>query len=192
MTDLIQLANDDILASVSSEISELHVYSDTQPTLDAVLKELENLLKLGGIPGDQSHILAQVVDELKKLKASNATWQHFGSVLGDLDTLKNLMAAMPKDPKYLILQSVVTRIDAARNHRPDAAAVLSDLDAIKNLRGGPADATAFHDFHVLQVAFKNIWIHAFDAKLSNAAEQLFKEAVGSLQLVWSRLVLRRT
>ena len=61
--------------------------------------------------------------------------------------------------------------------RPDVAAILGDLDAIKSLRGGPADATAFHDFHVLQLAFKNVWVHAFDGNLRQSAEQAYSAAV---------------
>src|SRR5438876_4529889 len=163
LPELIQLANDDIIASVSDQIGELHVNTDMQATIDAVLAELENLQKLGGIPGDKALILPHAVERLKELEATHAGWQEPGSLLGDLDTLKNLIGNAPNDPRYLILQSVIVRIEASLGRRPDAAAVLADLEAIKNLRGGPADATAFHDFHVLQVAFKNIWLHAFDA-----------------------------
>lgn len=63
--------------------------------------------------------------------------------------------------------------------RPDVAAVMGDLAAIKSLRGGPADATAFHDFNVLQIAFEDVWLHMFDSNLKFAVQQLFEEVVGS-------------
>jgi hypothetical protein len=42
---------------------------------------------------------------------------------------------------------------------------------MRELRGGPADATAFHDFHVLQIAFKEVWLHMFDQNLKAVVEQ---------------------
>jgi hypothetical protein len=58
--------------------------------------------------------------------------------------------------------------------RPSAADVQKTIDALE-LRGGVADATAFHDFHVLQVAFKHVWTQAFDASLRDKAEELYHE-----------------
>src|SRR5439155_27315760 len=63
----------------------------------------------------------------------------------------------------------------------DVEAVMDDLTAIKELRGGPADAVAFHDFYILQIAFKRVWLHAFDANLKSAVEQLYEQIVGSAQ-----------
>jgi hypothetical protein len=63
--------------------------------------------------------------------------------------------------------------------RPDVEAVMGDLAAIKSLAGGPADATAFHDFNVLQIAFEDIWLHMFDGNLKYAVQSLFEEVVGS-------------
>ena len=54
---------------------------------------------------------------------------------------------------------------------------MDDLTALKNLRGGPADATSFHDFHVLQIAFKSVWLHAFDENLKNLVQDLYAAAV---------------
>lgn len=58
--------------------------------------------------------------------------------------------------------------------RPTTDILQAELDALK-LKGGPADATAFHDFHVLQVAFKHVWTQAFDGDLRQKAEDLYHE-----------------
>lgn len=58
--------------------------------------------------------------------------------------------------------------------RPDTDVLQKELDALK-LKGGPADAIAFHDFHVLQVAFKHVWTQAFDGDLRQKAEDLYHE-----------------
>ena len=38
-----------------------------------------------------------------------------------------------------------------------------------------ADATAFHDFHVLQIAFKSVWQHAYDKNVQALVEQVYLE-----------------
>ena len=59
--------------------------------------------------------------------------------------------------------------------RPDALRLQAELDALQ-LKGGPADAVALHDFHVLQIAFKHVWTEAFDETLRSGAESLYAEA----------------
>src|SRR5258708_31311406 len=181
MADTIQqavlTANGDILASVSEQIRELHPGIATQMEVDALVKELQNLAGLGAVPGDTNNILADAVSGLKNIQSGASTWQDSGAVLGDLDTLKGLLANTPEDPKYKIITSVIAQIEQSLNYRPDVTSVLSDLDAIKTLKGGPADATAFHDFNVLQIAFENVWLHAFDKKLAAAVENLYAQTV---------------
>lgn len=175
-------ANGDILASVSEQIKELHPGVETQAEVAAILKELQNLQSLGGVPGDtNSTILGDAISQVANIQNGTTTWQDSGGLLGDLDTLKNLVAgAPPDDPKYPIyniLASVITQIEELLNYRPDVASVLSDLDALKSLKGGPADAIAFHDFNVLQIAFENIWLHAFDKNLAAAVEKLYANTI---------------
>jgi hypothetical protein len=45
------------------------------------------------------------------------------------------------------------------------------------LEGGPADVTAFHDFHSLQIAFENIWTEMPDTGLQRLGRQFYKEMV---------------
>src|SRR5260370_939705 len=72
---------------------------------------------------------------------------------------------------------IMLRVRQLLNYRPDVGAIMDDLAAIKHLRGGPADAEAFHDFQVLQLAFKALWMHAFDDRLKAAAANLYDETV---------------
>lgn len=60
--------------------------------------------------------------------------------------------------------------------RPDALRLQAELDALQ-LKGGPADAVALHDFNVLQIAFKHVWTEAFDETLRSKAEELYAETV---------------
>ncbi|QEA39101.1 hypothetical protein FGL86_08465 [Pistricoccus aurantiacus] len=60
--------------------------------------------------------------------------------------------------------------------RPDQQKVREAVQSLK-LEGGPADATAYHDFHVLQVAFKHVWTEAFDEVLKERAKALYEEIV---------------
>src|SRR5215510_4296972 len=115
----ITTANGDILASVSEQIKELHPGVEAQTEVAAVLKELQNLQSLGGVPGDGNNaILGDAISQLTNIQNGKATWRDSGGVLGDLDTLKNLLAATPNDPKYKILASVINQIERLLNYRP--------------------------------------------------------------------------
>ena len=75
------------------------------------------------------------------------------------------------------LSALIGRVRQMLGRRPDVATIMANLDAIKRLQGGPADAEAFHDFHTLQVAFRHVWLHAFDAGLQGAAIQLYEQLI---------------
>lgn len=42
------------------------------------------------------------------------------------------------------------------------------------VRGGPADATAFHDFYDLQIAFEHVWTELFDHRLTSKGKSLYE------------------
>lgn len=44
-------------------------------------------------------------------------------------------------------------------------------------RPGPADVTAYHDFHELQIALEHIWAEAFDASLVDLVQTAYAEVV---------------
>lgn len=54
--------------------------------------------------------------------------------------------------------------------RPDAASIQKNVDDFA-LEKGPADATAFYDFHSLQIAFKHVWQLLLDETLVNLSER---------------------
>lgn len=60
---------------------------------------------------------------------------------------------------------------------------IDELQKIKDtinhleLSGGPANVTAFHDFHTLQVAFQDVWTTAFDDELRDQVLDLYRQTV---------------
>lgn len=55
--------------------------------------------------------------------------------------------------------------------RHDAASVQKNVDNFA-LQKGPADATAFYDFHSLQIAFQYVWHQLLDETLVNLSENI--------------------
>ena len=92
-----------------------------------------------------------------------------------LDTMQ--ITKYDKDNLEGMLLNAIIQVRQLLNSRPDVSAVMDDLTALKNLRGGPADATAFHDFHVLAMAFESVWMHAFDENLRTSVQALYAETV---------------
>lgn len=60
--------------------------------------------------------------------------------------------------------------------RADSVEISKSIESL-DLTGGAADATAFHDIKVLQMAFKDVWTEAFDGNLKNLVERLYQEVV---------------
>lgn len=58
--------------------------------------------------------------------------------------------------------------------RPDLGKIHEELQNLK-LKGGPADTTSYHDFHVLQLAYKQVWTEAFDLRLKLHINTLYEE-----------------
>lgn len=60
---------------------------------------------------------------------------------------------------------------------------IEELEKIKEtinrleLSGGPANVTAFHDFHTLQIAFEDVWTAAFDDRLRDQVSELYRQSV---------------
>ena len=55
--------------------------------------------------------------------------------------------------------------------RPDDKSVQAKVDAF-SLKKGPADTTAFYDFHSLQIAFQYVWQQLLDETLVNLSERI--------------------
>lgn len=184
---------DHVLEAAKEQIRDLQPALTKQVDIAAVSAELDRLArKLAGFPPDANitTLVAAVSQRLKDVQAGNATLPDLGPGLVDLYSLQDALqlagkswvssqkatAADVDDLADLVLD-VVRRVQQLLSYRPDVGTIMDDLAAIKHLRGGPADAEAFHDFQVLQIAFESVWLHAFDANLRSAAEQLFKETV---------------
>jgi hypothetical protein len=159
-------------------------------TLAALLDELGGL----SLPADSpvQAIASQQLDLVEEIQKGTQPLSELGGLLVRLYALRrdltpylqawlstNQITAGVSISLDSLLVKTITQTRELLSARPDVTAVMDDLSAMKHLRGGPADATAFHDFHVLQIAFKNVWLHMFDANLKYAVEQLYEEIVGS-------------
>ena len=58
--------------------------------------------------------------------------------------------------------------------RPDQAKVQKQVNDLV-LRGGPADAPAYYDFHNLQIAFDHVWTEAFDQEVVEQLKEVYQE-----------------
>src|SRR5713101_2723587 len=184
---------DHVLQSVEEQIRDLQPGLDRQIEIAVVVADLGRLkLVLGGFPADAtvSKMLADVIQQVTDIQSGKATLSGFGGVLVELYSLQEALnskvqewlkqqQATAADEEKLegLLLNLISRVRLILNYRPDVGAILDDLTAIKSLRGGPADAVAFHDFHVLQLAFESVWMHAFDDNLKTAAKKLYEQTV---------------
>ncbi|MEO7923038.1 MAG: hypothetical protein ABIR30_05120 [Chitinophagaceae bacterium] len=169
-------ANKDIIDAVTEQINELKADPRKQSRIHKILKELSGLAQsLAGNSPEVDKLFTDAIKVITDIQAGKITDIGFGAVLGDLDTAKKLIEITTTKKNRQILSSVSTQIESLLNYRPDVQSVLNDLDALRALKGGPADATAFHDFHVLQIAFKSVWKHAFNKDLQVLVEQVFLE-----------------
>lgn len=185
-------ANKHVVASVEEQIRELQPGLQKQVEIANISAELTRLQKQLQplITNSLNSDLTNIVQDVADIQSGRKGLSDFGLVLADLyllqqsleselqeflDTLRITKAE--KENLESLLLNVIVRTKQILGTRPDVNAVMDDLAAMKNLRGGPADATAFHDFHVLQLAFENIWMHAFDENLKDTVKMLFVEAV---------------
>ncbi len=165
-----------IVAGIGEQISDLGPSPLSRVSVDAVVTDLTNLQPIvTSEPTATQNLVSSALAAVQAVAAGTKTIQDLGPVLGNLDTLGTLLDANATAKS--LVATIVTRVTNLLSYRPDVQAILGDLQAIKSLRGGPADAIAFHDFHVLQLAFKNVWIEAFDERLRSKAEDLYSAAV---------------
>src|SRR5438876_404877 len=179
-------AQSHVLSSVEEQIRDLQPTLDKQVEIAGILAELNRLNKL--ITDASLKQLLQnnnndgIIDKVAQIQAGKqpgsqsipATLSDFGGILVDLYSLQPQIQGWldqqqatiaDRDQLEGVLLSVIIQVRQLLNYRPDVGAIMDDLTAIKHLRGGPADAVAFHDFHVLQLAFRSVWVHAFDDNL---------------------------
>jgi hypothetical protein len=80
-----------------------------------------------------------------------------------------------------------------KSQRPDSKSIQANVDSFA-LQKGPADATAFYDFHSLHIAFQHVWQQLLDETLVNLGDQIHREQEnagkkGILQSIRDRLSL---
>ncbi len=80
-------------------------------------------------------------------------------VFGQISQLPS-MPEMPVKPATSLMEELIT----LKGH-------LNELE----LSSGPANVTAFRDFHSLQIAFEDVWTAAFDDSLTETVKDLYEE-----------------
>lgn len=88
------------------------------------------------------------------------------------DETQSLKEDIPKLIKKVLFDKDMNLFDENDDltKRPDADSVQSSVDSFA-LQKGPADATAFYDFDMLQVAFSHVWEQLVDKTLVNLGEK---------------------
>lgn len=88
------------------------------------------------------------------------------------------------DPSAFITDRILGQLAELPELKPsESKSTIEELQNIKDtinqleLSGGPANVTAFHDFHTLQVAFQDVWTAAFDDDLRDQVLNLYRETV---------------
>src|SRR5882724_5435918 len=184
---------DKIFSAVSSEIDEQQPVTSELPQialLYAGLVQLQSFVKRFPVDATANADIDSQIKTVTAVQAGDQPVSDLGSVLANLYVLRETLntdaqawisanLANPKDTTQLdtSVLELISRLRQLMSARPDVTAIMDDLTAIKNLRGGPADAVAFHDFHALQMATKAVWLHAFDNNLKGAVEQLYQKMV---------------
>lgn len=194
-----------VLAAASEQLRALQPILNKSVELIEILARLRQLAELldgsHGIPSDASIascLLAKdaknnpvgVIDRVQRIVEEGGTTADAGGVLVNLYLIQQRLQPFLQgllDTKTIVtadadrvtglLLNIIGRVRQVLNCRPDVGAIMDDLSAIKSLGGGPADAVAFHDFNVLQIAFRSVWMHAFSENLKVAAAQLYEETV---------------
>lgn len=179
-----------ILTSLQAELSDLQPTLSNLTAIAGLLADLNNLASLVAvdvnIQGSVSKVGTAVQNILTPPANQVSSMSEFGTVLQSLYAVQTqLQVWVTQQPTLTegdqnailaLMASTITQVRALLDYRPDVGAVMDDLAAIKTLMGGPADATAYHDLNVLQMATRDVWIHLFDADLKNAAGQLYDHA----------------
>ncbi|HEY0670144.1 MAG TPA: hypothetical protein VGD22_18330, partial [Sphingobacteriaceae bacterium] len=170
-------ADNDIIIAVHNQIEDLEPARFKQINIDSIVTGLTNAqLLLDGNKADIPNvIMAKALTVATDIQSGKKEFNDFGFLIGNLNSLLQIFQENGNTKISEIISGIISEVNRVLQNRPDVEAIMNDLETIKNLRGGPADAIAFHDFHVLQIAYKNIWKHAFDQNLQSMVEQVFME-----------------
>ncbi len=88
------------------------------------------------------------------------------------------------DPRRFVTERVLGQLaELPELQVARSRSTIDELQKIKDtinrleLSGGPANVTAFHDFHTLQLAFEDVWTAAFDDGLRDQVLDLYRQTV---------------
>lgn len=170
-----------IVDGIQEQVRDVGPRAQKRVALDSLVTEITNLQTMVAVESDPIKALAASAVEKAKttrdgIVSGALTIEELGGVAGDLDSLQVMLASANAGQALSLAASCAKHLTDLLRVRPDVDAILNDLEALKHLRGGPADTVAFHDFHCLQIAFKSVWEHAFDEKLRATAESLYAQA----------------
>jgi hypothetical protein len=183
-----QNVQDNILASLSEQLRDLQPTLTNLSQIAGLVADLNHLATLVATGSPQQLAVNQVVTSVQAIQSDQtATMPAFGPVLESLYTLQaqlQIWVTQQQPPLtegdqstiLALVASTITQVRQLLDYRPDVGAVMDDLAAVKTLEGGPADATAFHDFYVLQLALPDVWAHLFDNEIKGAATELYNQA----------------
>src|SRR5450755_2232198 len=160
----------EVLAALKAQLTELQpqlLNLGQIVALTASLNRLKALLSSVAAPADT--LSNQLNTIIGQIPGKDDDLSKFGEVLSGLYAVQQGLANAPMvsadlDMAQSLLIGAISQVRQLLNYRPDIGAILDDLAAVKRLSGGPADATSFHDFNVLQLAFRDVWMHAFRAR----------------------------
>jgi len=174
---------DDLVASLRSSQSNLTDLAAVRADVTRLSRLLALLPNAPALDASVNQRLAPAVDAIiagdVSRNALAAVLAELYTLAPDVDTQMDLWitahaaTAPDKDAADALVAALIDRVKLVLPRRPDVTAVMDDLVAMRELRGGPADATAFHDFHALQLAFKHVWLHAFDESLKTSVTELY-------------------
>lgn len=123
-----------------------------------------------------------LMDELDRRRQGREVVEGEGSV--PTDPSEPLEDTEPQEPQDYITSRVLGQLsELPELVRGESNSTIDELQKIKDtinkleLSGGPANVTAFHDFHTLQLAFEDVWTAAFDDSLRDRVLDLYRQTV---------------
>jgi len=113
---------------------------------------------------------------------NNGTSGSNGSTTNDTLTTQPEPTGLANDDIPFLLEKILAKKNSDQFHksedysssRPDDKSVQDRVDNFA-LQKGPADTTAYYDFHSLQIAFEHVWQQLFDETLVNLSEKVNTE-----------------
>lgn len=164
----------------AADLAELGAVPDTPFTASAC-----DVLKMKGVGTD----LVRIRDLLGRLRAERTARgldaADGGAGEDDGDDETPVIDDTSEAADFIVgrVLGQVASLPAIVHEKSDG--ILDDLHAIKDrinqleMSSGPANVTAFRDFHSLQLAFKDVWTAALDGALADEVEHLY-DAVNAL------------